>query len=153
MYSKPKSISLTHEQIVEDLAALNNNPEHRNKLYLCIDDKIPENRAFTEMDNILKDSEKLKEVVETLKDRLTSLHSLSHHMIADMYKQNKQCPKTELNVISKYYSNIPHTKKKKKMRKKKNFRPFYFIKNSTDHMDGLFYINCNNYMNLDEIHF
>ncbi|KAK4879021.1 hypothetical protein RN001_007167 [Aquatica leii] len=84
MFSKPlkrKKFSLSHQQIVDDLAALNNDPEQRNKLYMCVDDKVPENNKFKEMDNFVKDSQTFEELSETLKRQVSSLQSLSEDIL------------------------------------------------------------------------
>lgn len=90
MFSKkPKSklkqrqiFPLTSSQIVEDIDTVVNSEENRNKLFVCLDDKVPPENSCAGIEEFLKGTQKLEEIQAMLKKQVEKLQVLSEELLA-----------------------------------------------------------------------
>ncbi|KAG5883840.1 hypothetical protein JTB14_033761 [Gonioctena quinquepunctata] len=72
---KPFSFSVAH--IIEDVDAICVSEEQQNKLFLCLDEKPPQENKFSQMEEFLKGTNNLESVHETLKALVEEVDNLS----------------------------------------------------------------------------
>ncbi|KAK5645766.1 hypothetical protein RI129_004230 [Pyrocoelia pectoralis] len=72
-----KPFPLTVDQMKEDIAIISNNIEQRNKLFICIDDKIPVDNKYGKMDAFFKGTESLHEIPISLTREIKKLEEQS----------------------------------------------------------------------------
>lgn len=81
---------LTSEEIMEDINSVAHDECERQKLYLCIDEKLPKQDAkFTQLNDFLEGTNNLEHVVENLKELSDSLKGLSDQLLTDGRKVSK----------------------------------------------------------------
>lgn len=65
---RPK-VSFTPQEIIDDIEIIVANEEYRNKLYICINEKPPQQEyKFTKIEEYLKGTQDLEEVSNTLQE-------------------------------------------------------------------------------------
>ncbi|KRT80069.1 hypothetical protein AMK59_6489 [Oryctes borbonicus] len=90
-----KEFSFTTNQIFEDIESIKNDVNQRNKLYLCLDDKIPVvEKQFVNIQEFLKGSDDLENTAETLQHLVEQLESLKK----DVLKQKETIKDLVLDV-------------------------------------------------------
>lgn len=74
--------TLTSNQIFEDIENIKNDENQKNKLYLCLDDKIPVvEKRFANIQEFLKGSDNLENTVDTLEHLGTKLKDLQEDIL------------------------------------------------------------------------
>lgn len=72
-----KEFNFTANQIFEDIESIKNDEKQRNKLYLCLDDKVPAvEKQFVDIQEFLKGSDTLENTAESLQQLANELEKL-----------------------------------------------------------------------------
>ncbi|KAF2903709.1 hypothetical protein ILUMI_02466 [Ignelater luminosus] len=77
-----QTFPLTSAQIVEDIDTVINSEENRNKLFTCLDDKVPPENSCAGIEEFLKGTQKLEEIQVMLKKQIEKLQVLSEDLLA-----------------------------------------------------------------------
>ncbi|KAK9732230.1 hypothetical protein QE152_g13008 [Popillia japonica] len=77
-----KEFNFTTEKIFEDIEIIKQDVNQKNKLYLCLDDKLPTvEKQFLNIQEFLKGSDKLEDTAETLQELIAKLENLKHDIL------------------------------------------------------------------------
>ncbi|KAJ8934650.1 hypothetical protein NQ314_013249 [Rhamnusium bicolor] len=77
-----KPCSFSKEQIIEDIKTISENEDERNKLFLCLEEKPPQDHKFSKLEEFLKGTNNLEDISETLADLV--------HDVDELKKQIKE---------------------------------------------------------------
>ncbi|CAG9854964.1 unnamed protein product [Phyllotreta striolata] len=75
-----RTLSLTTDQIKEDIEAVWPHDEQRNMLYYCLDEKPPVEYKLSKMEEFLTGSNNLESVQESLKDLVKEVEKLTNEI-------------------------------------------------------------------------
>lgn len=75
-----KSISLSKDQVMEDINKIQTNEDQRNKLYLCLDEKPPHDKRFKNLEEFLKGNVDLESVSNNLQTLTQDLETLTQEI-------------------------------------------------------------------------
>lgn len=81
---KRKSFSFKQNEIIEDIEAICASDEHREKLFMSLDNKVPQNNKLREMEKFLKDFQKLEEAASHLASQKLELELLADNLKASV---------------------------------------------------------------------
>ncbi|KAF7273107.1 hypothetical protein GWI33_014166 [Rhynchophorus ferrugineus] len=93
-HKKTFNTHLSSDQIIEDLKVICLDDEQRNKLYLCLDNKLPQEPWLSKADDFLKISDNLDGVKDHLKNLVGEVEGLIEDInvkIEDIKTKAKQC--------------------------------------------------------------
>lgn len=94
-------VSITAQEIMDDIEIISANEEYRNKLYICINEKPPQQeQKFARIEDYLKGTQDLEEVSNTLQELSEKACMLQEELtekVEEIKKDIDECFKIKAN--------------------------------------------------------